>query len=69
MCSTFVLLLPPHILNQAPPGAQQLTRPDFLKVPHLGHVIGDAITGAATVDIAVLVNIPVGVLTALVIDE
>ena len=30
---------PPQFLNQAPPGAQQLTLPDFLNVPHFGHVI------------------------------
>ena len=68
MCSTFVLLLLPHILNQAPPGAQQLTRPDFLKVPHLGHAIGDVITDAATVGdaVGVLVGIPVGVSAGLV---
>ena len=30
---------PPQVLNQAPPGAQQLSRPDFRNVPHLGHVI------------------------------
>ena len=27
----------PHWLNQAPPGAQQLSLPDLLKMPHLGH--------------------------------
>ena len=26
-----------QFLNQAPPGAQQLSRPDFLKMPHLEH--------------------------------
>ena len=69
VCSTFALLPPPHILNQAPPGAQQLTRPDFLKVPHFGHVIGDVIIDAATVDVPVgtLVGIAVGALTGLVI--
>jgi len=30
---------PPQFLNQAPPGAQQLTLPDFLDVPHFGHFI------------------------------
>ena len=28
---------PPQFLNQAPPGAQQLTLPDLRNVPHLGH--------------------------------
>merc|ERR1719331_1174570 len=37
--STFLLPIPPQFLNQVPPGAQQLTLPDFLNVPHLGHVI------------------------------
>ena len=27
----------PHFLYQAPPGAQQLARPDCLNVPHFGH--------------------------------
>ena len=39
LCSTFLSWAPPHFLNQAPPGAQQLTLPDFANVPHLGHVI------------------------------
>ena len=30
--------LPPHLLNQEPPEAQQLRLPDFVKVPHLEHV-------------------------------
>ena len=35
------LLLPelPQFLYQAPPGAQQLARPDFLNMPQCGHVI------------------------------
>ena len=28
----------PHFLNQAPPRVQQLSWPDFVLVPHLGHV-------------------------------
>jgi len=39
MYSTFFLPTPPQLLNQAPPGAQQLTLPDFRNVPHLGHVL------------------------------
>ena len=31
-------LLPPQFLYQAPPGAQQLTLPDFLNVLHLWHI-------------------------------
>ena len=36
---TFLLPAPPQFLNQAPPGAQQLTLPDFRNVPHFGHFI------------------------------
>ena len=69
MCSTFALSPLPHILNQAPPGAQQLARPDFLKVPHLGHVVDDLITNAATRDpiVEVLVSAPADVLASLVV--
>jgi len=35
----FLLPNPPQFLNQAPPGAQQLTLPDLRNVPHLGHVL------------------------------
>ena len=38
VCSVFELPLAPQFLNQAPPGAQQLCLPDFLMVPHLGHM-------------------------------
>ena len=34
-----MLPTPPQFLYQAPPGAQQLTRPDFLNVPHFVHAI------------------------------
>ena len=30
-------LTPPQFMNQAPPGAQQLSLPDFLKTPHFVH--------------------------------
>ena len=41
--SNFLLLAPPQFLYQAPPGAQQLARPDFVNVPQFGHiVIGEA---------------------------
>ena len=45
LCSTFLLPAPPQLLYQAPPGAQQLTRPDFSNVPHFGHAIIFAIVG------------------------
>ena len=70
MYSAFASPPPPHILNQAPPGAQQLSLPDFLKVPHSGHVIGDVnTTGTAAVDctVGVLLDILAGLLTGLVI--
>ena len=40
-------------------------------MPHLGHVIGDVISDAATVDMAVgvLVGIPVGVLAGIAVRE
>ena len=37
VCSNFELSAP-HFLNQAPPPMQQLTFPEFLFVPHLGHM-------------------------------
>ena len=43
LCSIFLFPPPPQFLNQAPPGAQQLIRPDFANVPHFGHVIAVAI--------------------------
>ena len=39
LCSVFPLLFAPQVLYQAPPGAQQLTRPDLLNVPQLGHFL------------------------------
>ena len=47
-----MLLAPPQFLNQAPPGAQQLILPDFVNVPHLGHVI-----------VLAIVEVMLGVLT------
>ena len=32
-------MTPPQLLNQAPPGAQQLILPDLWNVLHFGHVI------------------------------
>ena len=43
---TFALPMPPQVLNQAPPGAQQLVLPDFKNVPHFGHAIVLAIVKA-----------------------
>ena len=37
--SNLLLPVPPQFLYQAPPGAQQLTRPDFLNVLHFGHIL------------------------------
>ena len=56
--STFMLPAPPHLLNQAPSGAQQLTLPDFLNVPHFGHVIvlGIVEVTAGVRDVAVVVR-------------
>ena len=34
-----LLLARPQFRYQAPPGAQQLTLPDFSNVPHFGHVL------------------------------
>ena len=39
LCSAFSISAPPHFLYQSPPGAQQLTRPDFSNVPHFEHVM------------------------------
>ena len=60
MWSTLLLPRPPQFLNQAPPGAQQLTLPDFRNVPHLGHVILRSI--AEVID-GVLTNVLLGFLT------
>ena len=56
LCLTFLLPAPPQLLYQLPPGAQQLSLPDFSNVPHFGHVIVLAIFGVMNgVPIAVLV--------------
>ena len=39
LCSAVLVPAPPQFLYQAPPGAQQLALPEFLNVPHFGHVI------------------------------
>ena len=56
--STFLLSVPPQFLYQAPPGAQQLTLPDFKNVPHFGHVTVFVIVG---VTVVVLSNVGIGV--------
>ena len=38
LCSASLLPAPPQFLYQVPPGAQQLTRADFLKVAQCGHI-------------------------------
>ena len=58
--STFLLPSPPQFLNQAPPGAQQLTIPDLLNVPHFEHVIVGAII--EMID-GMLTDVLIGVLT------
>ena len=53
VCSTSPPLLP-QFLYQAPPGAQQLTLPDFLMVPHFEHMepsVFTVVAGAADVEI------------------
>ena len=37
VCSNVELLTSPHLVNQAPPGAQQLNLPVLGDVPHLEH--------------------------------
>ena len=49
VCSVLELPLVPQFPNQAPPGAQQLSLPDFLMEAHLGHM--GAILVSVTVDI------------------
>ena len=51
--STFLLPNPPQLLNQAPPGAQQLALPDFRNVPHLGHVIVRPIIAGVLTDVLI----------------
>ena len=37
VCSVLEFPLVPQLSDQAPPGAQQLSLPDFLMAAHLGH--------------------------------
>ena len=71
VCSMFAVRVRPHFVNQAPPGAQQLSRPDFFKVPHLGHMVVDEMSGArffvvAVVPVIIGVAIEMGVSSWLV---
>ena len=59
LCSTFLLPAPPQFLNQAPPGAQQLTLPDFANMPHFGHDMMLAVVEAMA---GVLTAVRIGVL-------
>ena len=56
LCFTFLLPAPPQDLNQAPLGAQQLTRPDFSNLPHFAHDIILAIVGVMG---GVMIGVPV----------
>ena len=58
--SACLFAAPPQFLYQAPPGAQQLTRPDFANEPHFGHVIVVAIMEVA---VGVPTNVVVGTRT------
>ena len=39
LCPTLLLPAPPQFLYQAPPGAQQLARPDFVNVPQFAQLL------------------------------
>ncbi len=59
LCWTFLLPVPPQFLYQAPPGAQQLTLPDFSNVPHFEHIIVLAIVevmAGILTDVAIVVR-------------
>ena len=57
--STFLLPAPPQFLYQAPPGAQQLTLPDFPNVPHFTHVV---VLGIGVVMYGMLTGVVIGFL-------
>ena len=52
LCSNLLLPPPPQLLYQAPPGAQQLARPDFWNVPQIGHVVLFEATPGEASDVA-----------------
>ena len=51
-----------HFFNQEPPGAQQLSFPDFLMMPHLGHdeltttVVTGSVVTVGAVNISMLIR-------------
>ena len=49
---------PPQFLYQAPPGAQQLARPDVLNIPQFEHIV----TGAMTPSVTSVSDLTLGVL-------
>ena len=51
--ATFLLPASPQFLYQAPPGAQQLTRPDFLNAPHLLQIMTDENMLAVVCDVEI----------------
>ena len=46
----------PHLLNQAPPRAQQLSLPLFLVMPHAGHAATAGVVAPASIDAWALVK-------------
>ena len=54
--SVLELRLVPQFSNQAPPGAQQLSFPDFLMTSHLGHTGVILVTVTAGVDMQTLIK-------------
>ena len=56
VCSVLELPLVPQFLNQAPPGAQQLSSPDFFMTAHLGHSRAILVAVTAGVDMQTLVK-------------
>ena len=57
VCSAVPLL--PQLLNQAPPVAQQLRRPDFSNVPHFEHVIIEETTDPVIVVVVAVIVVAV----------
>ena len=61
------------MLNQAPPRAQQLGLPDFVKVPHLVQVLEETVVAVVLAEslglfvVAIVVKVVVGVAVLLVV--
>ena len=53
--TAFLLPESPQLWYQAPPGAQQLTRPDFLNVPQFGHILIVETTSGVVSELAISV--------------